>query len=1273
MLMNKASARNVVFLPFMLLLLGGSRIAIAQMCTADTGVSPLYSMSSGVSKFSKTFESAFKDMFDLSHFAGVTLNKTLDILNSVDEIRGAAYDPEKGEIVFIGQGEIPLNERIDIDDLVVAVRSVFGMNQDPGITFHSTPQTMQHGFLDVTYFGATKGTEFGQILFDADYLLKQLTLGITPSGQQLTSVHPSLVSMGYESFADKMIDAELFLGSYAVEFWFAPQTIVVEPYVSSVDASKSFVFSEMSMKVYTKIVNVTDGSEATGNPQVSNIKSLADAFAANITANYDSYANLSGFEVLQKLKRLGRITSVVRWMRYNDISVDLSFLANYVPQNVATPQQINMLQVCRDHSQDGAWLAGVCSIVGKINGGIIYDLDYEEFDGYDQPTAQQSDEIAQALASAGRVLNPQSASDMKWTFTAPIGGTPTNLIGIAQTVAESEKEGRYDFTAVDLSLPNQSGEALAFTRYYDSFSSLSSRFGPGWSEVPFTLRFLEAPSEFEWCEDPQCAVVLATLDMRRDLILVDRQRGISRHFQAVGVLGWTGGGSTVYKPYYLSERSGDFIQERPDGWFVYNRVNQTNQVVQQVWFLDKSLPAAPRFTADPYHVGVPGGGLSGGAEEGIWVDYHYDADDRLISIAGQDGVRLIQIDYAGDRISRVWYPSASGVRDVVYTYAAGRLATATRSSGHVMQYTYSSNDPFDGTISTVLDQSRAEILGSVGADLESRANTAMAEGNPELAVSVFYDRPNGLVQTTDTLGRVSALQRDARNRLLSRSLQASSGQGTQTLGESYAYADPNPLAGPTSITDARGNVTTLTWDAAGNVTSIKDSQNRTTTIERGVDTADGQPVVVVTDAKGRKSAQKTDEFSRVIASYRRIQVSSKTPILENGVSTGFFDFTFSYAPGHVTTYEYDENSGAVEAVIRDSAGLAGQYPWISGNETAQVNARDGFGQATLVTSPGGYATQYGYDGLARMTAVKGPSDVAPVTISYHAAGLAQDRVSGVTSAAGTSGHAYDVANRVRRVTDSRGITTSYFHNMKNQVERVTETAGGDTLTTQYFYDAFGRLQYKQLPNGARVNYGYDGFDRMVSMVERESTDANTGNAAPVLTSVPPSVSTVSGGGTFTFDVNATDAENDLRHYSLIDAPQGMTIDPLTGVINWTPVASQAGSHRVVVQVSDGQGGVDTVAFDVIADDALSPSADNCTDVPNPDQRDTDGDGYGNVCDADLDNDGIVNFSDMAILKGVYGTAHPHADFNGDGIVDALDLELMRSMFGNPPGPSGVAQ
>ncbi|GMQ87318.1 MAG: hypothetical protein BMS9Abin08_0518 [Gammaproteobacteria bacterium] len=84
--------------------------------------------------------------------------------------------------------------------------------------------------------------------------------------------------------------------------------------------------------------------------------------------------------------------------------------------------------------------------------------------------------------------------------------------------------------------------------------------------------------------------------------------------------------------------------------------------------------------------------------------------------------------------------------------------------------------------------------------------------------------------------------------------------------------------------------------------------------------------------------------------------------------------------------------------------------------------------------------------------------------------------------------------------------------------------------------------------------------------------------------------------------------------------------------------------------------------------------DNCTFVSNSDQRDTNGDGYGNICDPDLNGDLRVDFADLALLKAMFFTSGPNmdADLNPDGRVDFADLAIMKSMFFGPPGPSALA-
>lgn len=88
--------------------------------------------------------------------------------------------------------------------------------------------------------------------------------------------------------------------------------------------------------------------------------------------------------------------------------------------------------------------------------------------------------------------------------------------------------------------------------------------------------------------------------------------------------------------------------------------------------------------------------------------------------------------------------------------------------------------------------------------------------------------------------------------------------------------------------------------------------------------------------------------------------------------------------------------------------------------------------------------------------------------------------------------------------------------------------------------------------------------------------------------------------------------------------------------------------------------------------------DNCIFDPNgpliPDaggniQRDTDADGYGNLCDPDFNNDLFVNAADLAYMKEHFFSADADADLNGDLLVNATDLARLKTLFFQAPGPS----
>ena len=91
----------------------------------------------------------------------------------------------------------------------------------------------------------------------------------------------------------------------------------------------------------------------------------------------------------------------------------------------------------------------------------------------------------------------------------------------------------------------------------------------------------------------------------------------------------------------------------------------------------------------------------------------------------------------------------------------------------------------------------------------------------------------------------------------------------------------------------------------------------------------------------------------------------------------------------------------------------------------------------------------------------------------------------------------------------------------------------------------------------------------------------------------------------------------------------------------------------------------------VDEDGIDNRSDNCVFVVNADQRDSDADGFGNLCDGDLNGDCATNAIDLGLLRTVFFSADANADFSGDGVVNAIDLGILKTLFFSPPGSSGI--
>lgn len=92
-------------------------------------------------------------------------------------------------------------------------------------------------------------------------------------------------------------------------------------------------------------------------------------------------------------------------------------------------------------------------------------------------------------------------------------------------------------------------------------------------------------------------------------------------------------------------------------------------------------------------------------------------------------------------------------------------------------------------------------------------------------------------------------------------------------------------------------------------------------------------------------------------------------------------------------------------------------------------------------------------------------------------------------------------------------------------------------------------------------------------------------------------------------------------------------------------------------------------------DGIPDKRDNCLTVPNPGQEDYDHDKCGNHCDADYNQDGLVDAADFAIFEDCFDFLRPpklicdHAPEELDGVVSILDFSIFRyQWFAGVPGP-----
>ncbi|HEV7610186.1 MAG TPA: hypothetical protein VGO61_22835 [Steroidobacteraceae bacterium] len=168
------------------------------------------------------------------------------------------------------------------------------------------------------------------------------------------------------------------------------------------------------------------------------------------------------------------------------------------------------------------------------------------------------------------------------------------------------------------------------------------------------------------------------------------------------------------------------------------------------------------------------------------------------------------------------------------------------------------------------------------------------------------------------------------------------------------------------------------------------------------------------------------------------------------------DFTYDFRGSLATTTAYTATDAAGAG-----AGTASVTRFVYDQRGRLLSSIDARGELTAGIADD-YLTSYTYDGLGRVLAVT-------------------EWVSGATQV--TTLSSYDDANRRDTITLANGLVTTSVYNSAGELTSTILGASGVLGTTNYRYDADGRLRMVTDPLGARTFSFYDEAGRRVAMVD----------------------------------------------------------------------------------------------------------------------------------------------------------------------------------------------
>ncbi|GAB3169485.1 hypothetical protein GCM10027059_34470 [Myceligenerans halotolerans] len=396
------------------------------------------------------------------------------------------------------------------------------------------------------------------------------------------------------------------------------------------------------------------------------------------------------------------------------------------------------------------------------------------------------------------------------------------------------------------------------------------------------------------------------------------------------------------------------------------------------------------------------------------VDYTHDAQGRLLTTKGPDGVVQAQNSYD----------------------SLGRLVTTTDAAGATTRLEYTPQG----------DVARRVAVGHMSAHEQEPHDVVLEEiqydeaGRPEVVtdrkgVSRRYD-----YYIDDMLAQVTALD-----------MPAASGSGTEDVRE---FAANFTRAGDLSALFDNGVVSGVTYDHLRRPVKL--------TVATGEADSPARQIMRALDPRGLVT-------SETVTATTPLRTSTYAYDAAGNLMTTTVGSAADDAGARTTALRRDV-LGRVVAVVdprsTDADPIETRYTWDTANRMVEESS---------YSLEGAYTTKYGYDAFGNLLNWSTPSGAtAEATFDGYGRRTSQSVLHEAGQEAARDSWQYNAAGRVEKTTDRAGATTRYGYDSLGQLVEVTrERDDADDHTEMFAYDDFGNTVAYTDPLGVVTTAGYD--------------------------------------------------------------------------------------------------------------------------------------------------------------------------------------------------------